>query len=114
MFTMNIIHKNLRRSRHWQHKHVAVLTRGGAIVAIGTNHDTIHAEVAAMNQIWPNKRSGLTLWSFRMTKAGQLAMALPCSKCQEILYKNGITKIHYSDQSGQMRSIRLWLTNSSL
>ena len=107
MLSMATITRHALKSIHKQHHHVAVLTRGGAIVAIGWNHGETHAEMKALHQIWPDHRPGLVLWSFRVTRLGKLAMAKPCPNCTKELVKNGITKVHYSDAQGVMRALRL-------
>ena len=96
-----------RRSGHSQHHHVAVLTRGGSVISIGINHGHGHAEAQALNRIWPNQRPGLTLWSYRLTRSGKLAMARPCPDCQKLLLESGVTKICYSDGQGQIQKMRL-------
>jgi deoxycytidylate deaminase len=107
MFALSILVKHASRSKHKQHRHVAVLTKGGAIVSIGYNHGSCHAEVKAINQLWKDHRPGLVLWSFRLTRKGNLALAKPCPACQHMLVKNGIKKVHYSDQDGEMITMKL-------
>jgi deoxycytidylate deaminase len=107
MFALSLIQKYAKKSVHKQHRHVAILTRGGAIAAIGYNRVETHAEEKAISKIWPNKRRGLVLWSFRITKAGKLAMAKPCPHCEALLMASGISTVHYSDSSGSIQMMRL-------
>ena len=107
MLSIATITKHSKRAKHKQHKHVAVLVKGGAIVAVGYNHRNTHAEIKAIKQVWPDHREGLVLWSFRITNSGKLAMALPCPACTKEMVKNGITKVHYSDSDGQMKFMKL-------
>lgn len=85
------------RSTHKQHHHAAVMTRGGAIVAVGYNRGQEHAEMRAKRLCrHPNN---LTLYSFRFTKGGKWAMAKPCEDCQKAL--KGI-KIYYTNERGEL------------
>ena len=91
------------QSNHKQHHHAAILVRAGSIVGVGYNHNWRHAEVVAMGKVWPNKRSGLCLWSFRFLKSGELGMAKPCPACQKALKESGVLNIHYSTPTGMER-----------
>jgi len=88
------------RSTHRRHHHAAIVLRGGAIVATGYNHGSRHAEVCAIGKLWPSKRRGCVVWSFRFSKSGNLALAKPCKRCQERLRASGIRCCHYSTESG--------------
>lgn len=88
------------KSDHKQHHHAAILVRAGSVVGVGYNHHWRHAEVVAMGKVWPNKRGGLCLWSFRFLKSGEMGMAKPCPECQKALRESGITDVHYSTRSG--------------
>jgi deoxycytidylate deaminase len=107
MFSMSTIMKQAAKAQHYFAFHVAVLTRGGSIVATGYNHGWIHAEHQALQKIWPNKRTGLVLWSFRVTGTGKLVMAKPCPKCEKLLLENGIHQVRYSNGCGEMVRMKL-------
>jgi pyrimidine deaminase RibD-like protein len=107
VISLETLKRKAQCSRHKQHHHVAVLTRGGAVVAIGYNHEETHAEAMALGKVWPNRRRGLVLWSFRLTKAGKLAMAMPCPKCQEMLIEAGVKTVRYSDSDGSIKTMKL-------
>lgn len=94
------------RSNH-RNRHVVIVERGGAIVATGVNHDLVHAEVAALNKIWPNRRKDVTIWSFRLRRDGKLGMAKPCAKCQEFLRQNGVKNVYYTNPWGQMERMKI-------
>jgi len=107
MFSLATVRTHAKKSRNMHFWHVAILTRGGAIVSIGYNRGYEHAEEMALRKLWPDHRSGLTLWSYRITKAGKLAMAEPCEFCQELLRSNGIKRVRYSDRTGKMQKMKL-------
>ena len=108
MFSLTAIRRHASRAEHYRSWHVAVLIRSGKVVAIGHNHQMVHAEMMALSQIWPNRRQNLTLWSYRVGRRGQLLMALPCEDCTKALIENGIRKVHFSDPEGKMRQIYLF------
>ena len=107
MLSFNAIKRLSLRSDHHNFRHVAVLTRGSSVVAIGFNHNTIHAEDAVLRRVWPDQRAGLTLWSYRVTRGGRLSMARPCVMCQAMLLRNGIIRVRYSDSNGKMIKLNL-------
>ncbi len=95
----------------------ATLSKGKRILGVGfneTNRNTkhwtqywegsIHAEEAAILQAV--KKHGIselrnsTLHVVRLSKSGNLAMAKPCSHCQELLRRFQIKKVLYSTEDG--------------
>lgn len=101
-----MVQKMAPKSTHKLYHHVVIATRGGSIAAIGVNHNNTHAEVACLNQIWPNKRKGLKIWSYRLRRDGQMGMAKPCTECQEYLRENGIKVVYYTNRNGQIERMR--------
>jgi deoxycytidylate deaminase len=92
----------LPKATHKCHKHAAVVYRGGAIVAMGYNHDEVHAEVSALNKLWPSERRGTRVVSIRMSKGGNLRLAKPCVDCEAYMRANGVKMVIYSDNNGNM------------
>jgi hypothetical protein len=95
------------KARHKAHKHAVLITRGGAIVAFGTNHDEVHAEVAALNTLWPDQRPGTRAISIRLRRSGTLGMAKPCLECQEYMRKHGVKSVMYTDRDGEWSHLKL-------
>jgi len=95
------------RSTHSVYHHSAVVVRGGAVVGVGFNTASAHAEVAAIRNIWPDKRRGCKIWSMRYTTTGTLANARPCPACQRVLAEAGIRVCFYSDANGEIRRLKL-------
>ena len=91
-----------KKARHTFAFHAAIVQKGGAVVSTGYNHDWIHAERKALNNLWPNKRKGCTVWSIRVTAGGRLANAKPCKACELYMVENGIKAVWYSNDTGQM------------
>jgi deoxycytidylate deaminase len=107
---LRIARKEAARSTHKCYWHGVIITKGGKPVATGHNsgeNGAVHAEVDALKKIWPNKRNGCTVWSFRFTKTGALTMAKPCEPCTDYLRSMGIRTVVYSNSAGQMERVRL-------
>lgn len=94
------------RSPH-NFQHAVLVEKGGAVIAVGYNTGGRHAEVEALNKLWPSKRSGTRILSVRFTRTGKLAMAKPCRKCQAYLLQNGIKKVTYSNSAGSLEVMKL-------
>jgi deoxycytidylate deaminase len=109
--TSNIIAKKAKavakQSNHKFAHHAVFVMRGGNMLAHGHNRDTRHAEVNALNKLWPNKRKGTTVISVRYTRSGYMACAKPCPKCEEYLRKSGVKTVYYSDDNGEMQKMRM-------
>lgn len=88
------------KSDHKNYKHAALVIKGGAVIARGYNHGSQHAEVNALNKLWPSKRRGTLLISIRILKSGGFAIAKPCKACEEFLRINGVKKVIWSDRDG--------------
>lgn len=95
------------KSSHRNFHHAAIAMRGGSVAGIGVNSGNTHAEVAALRNIWPNRRAGLKIISVRLTKAGKFANAKPCADCQRFLKNNGVKTVWYSDCDSRMQMMRL-------
>lgn len=87
----------VKKSTHRQHHHAAIITRGGAVVSVGYNKGSTHAEAMALRKC--KYKHNLTLFSFRFTKGGKWAMARPCHKCAKLL--EGV-KVWYTDEQGTL------------
>jgi cytidine deaminase len=106
-FPRSLVMKLCSRSTHRQHRHAALVFSGGAIKAMGYNHGEIHAEVHALKKLWPDHRKGATVYSFRFTKAGKMAMAKPCAECEKFMRENDVKVVYYSVSNGGMERMKL-------
>jgi pyrimidine deaminase RibD-like protein len=88
------------------YRHVAVVFKGGSILAIGNNVSR-HAEVAALSKLFPNKRIGTTVLSMRIRKHGSFANGKPCKNCMAFMLANGVKKVMWSDSNGNIIKERL-------
>lgn len=62
----------------------------------------IHAETDAIIPLLKTKTdySRATLYTYRQTKDGKLAIARPCPRCMKLIKQLGITKIKYTTNDG--------------
>ena len=104
---LNIATEAAKRSKHRAFFHGCVIVRAGSLVSQGANHDNVHAEIAALQKIWPNKRKGCLAVSIRVTRGGLLAEAKPCLDCQKALKENGIKKVYYSTANRTIELMKL-------
>lgn len=106
---LHLAKKVSQKSSHHQHHHAAFVVVGGKIQAIGynTNGGSTHAEVKALQQMWPNKRAGVKVYSFRWRKSGTLGMAKPCPKCESYMRDCGVKVVYYSTSDGQIAKMKL-------
>jgi pyrimidine deaminase RibD-like protein len=104
---IRLARKLSKRAQHNFAFHAVIVKRAGAVVSTGYNHGNIHAEYAALNQLWPSERRGCRIWSIRITRGGKLAMAKPCCSCEAYLRENGIKAVWYSNGEGRMERMKL-------
>lgn len=95
------------KSGHKAHKHAAIVVRGGAIVAVGVNHDLIHAEVNALAKLWPSEREGTKVFSIRLRRSGTLGMAKPCPECEAYMREAGVKAVVFTNSNGEWETLKL-------
>lgn len=95
------------KSPHKTYKHAVQIVKGGSVISYGYNHDTIHAEVQALNKLWPGFARGTVVYSMRFTRSGNLAMAKPCDDCETALRAAGVKKVVYSNREGGLSEMSL-------
>ena len=94
-------------SEHIQHRHAAVIVKGGRVLAVGRNRDkthpdsifyndgerilkTIHAEFDAISRVKDKSQlKGATIYIARMGRSGHPGMSCPCEMCQGLISKYG-------------------------
>lgn len=103
----HLAQKISKKSSHHQHHHAAFVVVGGKIQSIGYNIGDTHAEVKALQQLWPNKRHGVKVYSFRWRKNGTMGMAKPCIHCEKYMRDAGVKVVYYSDSNGQIQKMKL-------
>jgi hypothetical protein len=87
-----------KKSPHPKNKHSTLVFRGGSLLNTGYNHDGIHSEVNALDDLWPSKRKGVTVVNLMIqTRSGNFGVSRPCQSCMIYLIKNGIKKIIWFD-----------------
>lgn len=89
-----------KKSDHkWAH-HVAVITSGRTIVAVGYNKGEIHAEQMAVRKMRFLGLEGTRLYSLRIRRDGRMGASRPCTDCEKIIRESGIKVIFYSGYDG--------------
>lgn len=105
--SFNILRKIAAESNHSSFCHVAVVMRGGVILAMECNQASHHAEVRALEQLWPSERSGVKVLSLRFTSSKQtLTSAKPCSECEAYMRRYGVKKVVYSNRDGTISTAK--------
>lgn len=88
-------------------RHAAIVFKGGAVLSVASNCNVKHAEVAALNKLWPSKRIGTTVLSVRIKKNGKIGIASPCHKCLAFMRESKVKKVIYSDRCGFFHIMRM-------
>jgi len=108
--TNHLVARLAAKSQHKNHQHVAIVTRGGAVVSVGYNggpNGCVHAEAMALGKLWPSERVGTKLHSIRLMKSGRMGLAKPCPECQKLIEESGVKAVFYSDNCGNMVHIKV-------
>jgi deoxycytidylate deaminase len=92
-----------------EHRHGAVIVRGGSVLAIGINkwknkpvvlerhqinNCSVHAEIDALSRVGNPK--GATIYVARVNRKGFPRLSRPCDECYSKLTKAGIRRIVYT------------------
>lgn len=93
-----------KNSDHHTHKIGAVVTYKNEIISVGVNKIKTHPKSphpyfslhAEMHAIFNSKGKGDTIYIYRETKDGKLALAKPCKYCLELIKKNKIKKVCFT------------------
>ena len=95
------------------HRHGAVLVRGGSVINWSTNrnrvqrwaqkfrahgcgHATHHAELGAILGVAREKTQGADVYVVRVNKRDNLLLSKPCPMCEEVLRHVGVKRVFYS------------------
>lgn len=111
----------------FRHRLGCVITKGNAIIESGTNavnrHQgivktdsfagSLHAELDALSKAIRNGKAkqlvGASLYVVRLMKNNiDKGLALPCKSCYDVIRKQGIKRIYYSDANGLRGEIRIY------
>jgi len=106
-FNLNTAKKVCKKSDNVQHFHGSFVVVGGRIQAIGYNVGDTHAEIKALQQLWPDKRRGVKVYSMRFRKDGTFGMAKPCPACESYMRANGVKTVFYTDVTGKLVKMKL-------
>lgn len=97
-----------------QHRLGAVIVKGSRILATGFNKrgynsvshkPTMHAEASAILKLLKQRRLhdlvGAEIYVTRYTRGGVVGMARPCPDCWALINSVGITKVHFTSETGE-------------
>jgi len=107
-----------------EYRHGAVLVRGGSVINTSCNknkyrswgnrfrkrqigHATHHAELGCVLGLDRSITEGATMYVVRIGKSGVLRNSKPCPMCEAALVYVGIKKVVYSDENGNIQSMRV-------
>jgi deoxycytidylate deaminase len=101
------------KSSFKQHRLGAVIVKGSRVLSTGFNKygydsfsrkPTMHAEASAVLKLLKQRRladlAGAEIYVTRYTKGGRVGLARPCADCLQLLRSSGISKIHYTTNTG--------------
>lgn len=104
--TMFRLAKNVSKlSQHPKHKMGAVIVANGKPISVGHNqykshpeakYSGLHAEIQALKTSGKSKIKGSSIFVYRETKHGDLALAKPCNDCTKQLVEFGIKWVFYT------------------
>lgn len=102
-----VVRNLAEKSDHrWAH-HVAIITRGRVIVAVGYNKGTIHAEEMAIRKMLFLRERGSRLYSVRIRRDGRNGASKPCLACERVIRDAGIRYVFFSDYDGNQERMML-------
>lgn len=88
-----------------------MIVRGGSVLGVGVNRYRNHpSKVTSLEGVSYHaeevaiRRSGdvtnATIYVARITRSGYIGMAMPCERCQELLYDNGVHTAIWTTPTG--------------
>jgi len=102
-------------SDHQDHRHGAVIVKGGSVISVGCNKldfshhaalnrsyteygiATLHAEISALHGLSKERTRGCTLYVVRLGKRNdEFRLSAPCDMCMSAMARAGIKKIIYT------------------
>lgn len=66
-----------------------------------------HAEMILLDRLGSSLRPGETINVIRFTMRGQVTMAKPCVWCQKFMTRRGVTRVRYTNWSGDWEKMLL-------
>lgn len=96
-----------RCSTHPDFMHSALLIKGGVVLCAAANVGELHAEENVVRQLGGWNGRAPALMSIRVGKSGNLKMAKPCARCQNLLRAKGIKKVLFSGDDGLLHRMKL-------
>lgn len=107
----NLAKKLSYKSDYQSHRLGAVVIKGNEIIGVGfnkkkthplseTRFNNIHAELSAVLSAGLDDLQGCSVYVYRETKQGRLALARPCEPCMKLLKQLSVSKVYYTIDDG--------------
>ena len=102
----------IARTSTCRQMHGVVISHGPRVLSVGVNtfrssplvcsdppsQAAFHAEIMALRALRSDvKHERLTLYSARIGRSGEVALAKPCVRCQSVLDYEGITQVYWTE-----------------
>jgi tRNA(Arg) A34 adenosine deaminase TadA len=104
--------KNVHKSRNSSFFHIAIIRKGGKVIALAANRNTCHAEIAAMRKCKPGTLRNSECISLRFSLTMRLSSAKPCPECEAALRAAGVKRCLYSVPFDKLEKLNLTIPSS--
>lgn len=112
---INLCLRLTNKSKMPEHRHAAVLVKGGKVLAVGINKNKAgmladpvyglkgwHSETDCLLSIPKENIKDAVLYVAGVTKSGKLVNSKPCPCCQKFISKFPLKGVYYSDGKGNI------------
>lgn len=112
--------KQASRATGVKHKLGAVIVKGGRVLSTGYNeirysrfigHTTVHAEESAIVKLLSRRAleqlQNSDIYVSRVCPSGLAGLAMPCTRCMDLIRSVGIKRVHYTTSEGTTKTIKL-------
>jgi deoxycytidylate deaminase len=107
-----------------EHRHGALLIRGGSVLngsnnqlkpmlwankfrEYGCGHAARHAELGAILNVHRSKTKNATVYVVRINKRGDFRLSKPCNMCQKLLRHVGVKRVVYTIDNNTIACFKL-------
>lgn len=107
--------KLAKKSKMKEHRHAAILVRGGKLISIGINKSKAgaladpvyelkgwHSELDCLLSVDRHRAKGAILYVAGITKTEKYTYSKPCHCCQQFISKYQLKGVYFHDQNGNV------------